>query len=359
MRIATLSNAAVEHTRRWVANFRARGHEVRVWSLEPGPAELDARLLPSAPLPGALRYPLAVGPLRRELDAFAPDIVDAHFVPNYGLMGVLTGRRPVVVSAWGSDLLVTGAANALQRARARYVLSRADAVIADGENLAMAARALGGGDRVHMIPWGVDLTRFRAGARRESGLLLSTRMHEPVYDLPTVLRGAAAELAADPNARLVIAGDGSRRPELERLAQTVLPAGRYAFIGRIGLEQMTDWLGRADVFVSASESDSTSQSLIEAMASGALPVVSDIEGNRPWLDDAGGKRFAVGDAASLASALRAARSDAAWADRARAHNRQRVERDADAALNMRRIEQLFEALIARRDSGTLAVHEPS
>jgi glycosyltransferase involved in cell wall biosynthesis len=295
--------------------------------------------------------------LRAALARFAPDVVDAHFVPNYGMMGALCGRRPLVVSAWGSDLLVTASANALQAARARFVLSRADAVIADGENLAEAARRFGGGDRVHLVPWGVDLARFRPGAEREPGLLFSARMHEPVYDVPTILRGTAAELAADPAARLVIAGEGSETPGLRRLAARVLPAGRYEFIGRIGIDAMAAWLGRAEVYLSASHSDSTSQSLIEAMACGAIPVVTDIEGNRAWVRDGeSARQFAPADAAGLARALRAARTDAAWGEAARRLNRARVERDADAASNLGRVERLFETLVARasRPRGTRA-----
>src|SRR5882672_1104443 len=131
MRIATLGNAALIHTQNWVEYFRGRGHEVRVWSLEPGPQALGAHPLPVWPLPGALRYPLAAGAARAAIRAFAPDVVNAHFVPNYGVIGRLVGWRPLVVTAWGSDLLVLGRANALQAARARWVLSGADAVIAD------------------------------------------------------------------------------------------------------------------------------------------------------------------------------------------------------------------------------------
>jgi len=211
-----------------------------------------------------------------------------------------------------------------------------------------APTRFGGGDRVHLVPWGVDLTRFRPAAEREPGLLLSARMHEPVYDLPTVLRGVAVELAADPAARLVIAGEGRGTPELERLAAQLLPAGRYRFIGRIGIEAMVEWLGRAEVYLSASHSDSTSQSLIEAMACGAIPVVSDIEGNRAWVRDGENARlFAPGDSDGLARALRAARADTAWAAAARRVNRARVERDADAAANLGRVEQLFESLVTR------------
>ena len=345
MKIATLSNAAVAHTQRWVEFFRSRGHEVRVWSLEPGPPGFPIEPLPALPLPGVLRYPLSVPALRAALARFAPDVIDAHFVPNYGLMGALSGRHPLVVSAWGSDLLLTARRNALQRARARFVLRRAEGVIADGENLAVAARELAGDTPVHMVPWGVDLTRFRRGASREPGLLFSTRMHEPVYDLATVIRGSRAELERDANARLVIAGDGSLRGSLERLAASELPSGRYEFIGRIGRADMVSWLGRAEVCISASLSDSTSQSLIESMACGAIPVVSDIEGNRAWVSAGEGARlFAAGEPQALARALREARADLAWIAAARLRNRDRVERDGDAVKNLGRVEQLFEAL---------------
>ncbi|HTK31678.1 MAG TPA: glycosyltransferase [Candidatus Saccharimonadaceae bacterium] len=353
MRLAVLGNAAVLHTRRWAEHFRGRGHDVAVWSLEPAPPGFAAHALPATPLPGFLRYPLALPALSRDLARFAPDLVDAHYVPNYGVLGALTGRRPLVVTAWGSDLLTTGRRDPLQRARARYVLSRADAVLTDAENLGTAARELGAAPaRVHVVPWGVDPARFRPGVR-EPGLVLSTRMHETVYDLDVVVEAAARVLAERADARLVIAGDGSRRAALERLAARRLPAGRFTFVGRLEPDALAAWLGRADVYVSASRSDSTSLSLLEAMAAGALPVVSDIAGNREWVGDGDGARlFAVGDAPALAGAIARALDDAAFADAARARNARVIAERGTWSENLARIERLYEALVAeRRASG--------
>lgn len=346
LRIATLSNASVVHTWRWVRHLRARGHDVRLYSLEPGPADLAAIALPAAPLPGALRYPLALPALRRALRAFAPELVDAHYVPNYGLLGALSGWRPLVVTAWGSDLLLAGPSNAAQRARARFVLRRADLVQADSDNLGAAARALGAAPgKVHVVPWGVDLARFVPGAR-EPGLLLSTRMHEPVYDLPTLFAGVRPVLEERPDARLVVAGDGSQRASLESLARRTLPAGRVTFTGRLSPEALADWLGRAEVYLSASWSDSTSLSLLEAMAAGALPVVSDIPGNREWIADGDGARtFAPGDAQALSAALRSVLADPAWAAAARARNRREVEARGDWNTNLARIEARWRTLV--------------
>jgi glycosyltransferase involved in cell wall biosynthesis len=350
VRIATLSNAAVVHTRRWVEHFRARGHDVRLYSLEDGPAALGARRLPRAPLPGALRYPLAVPALRRELAAFRPELVDAHFVPNYGLMGALAGWRPLSIAAWGSDLLLAAGRDPFQRARARFALRRAALVLCDAANLAEAARRAGARpETVRAIPWGVDRARFRPAAAREPGLLLSTRMHEPVYDMPTVLAGFARVLAAHPRAHAVIAGDGSLRPRLESLAAASLPAGRYRFTGRIEPADLAELLARAEVSVSASRSDSTAQSLLEAMAAGAIPVVTDIPGNREWVGPGDGARlFAAGDAAGLAAAVDAVLRDPDWAARARARNAARVAAEGDWHVNLARIEALFASLAAGR-----------
>ena len=350
MKIAMLSNAAVVHTVRWVEHFRRRGHLVRLWSLEDGPAALGADRLPRLPLPGLLRYPLAAHALRRALAAFGPDLVIAHFVPNYGVLGVLSGRHPLVVAAWGSDLRVSGRRDALQRARARWVLGRADLVLADSENLAAAARDLGAAaGTVVALPWGIDLERFRPGDAREPGLLLSTRMHEPIYDLPALIEAARPVLDQHPAARLVIAGDGRQRRSLERLAARRLPAGRYTFVGLLSPGDLAGWLGRAGIYLSAARSDSTSVSLLEAMACGAIPVVCDLEGNREWVAEGEGARlFRAGDAADATRAIQLALGDPAWAAGARARNRREVEARADWTANMARVESLFESLVAHR-----------
>jgi len=346
-----LGNAAVIHTRRWAEYFRARGHAVGVWSLERPAAGFAASGLPRLPLPGFLRYPIATPALRRALERFAPDLIDAHFVPNYGVLAALSGRRPLSITAWGSDLLLPPGA-AFQRARARFVLARADLVIADSGNLAAAARALGADpSRTHAIPWGVELERFERLPPREPGLLFSARMHEQVYDIPALLAGARPVLDRHPQARLVLAGDGRLRAAHERLARAWLPAGRVSFVGMLAPPELAAWLGRADVYLSASRSDSTSVTLLEAMAAGAIPVVSDIPGNREWVSDGDGARlFAPGDAAGAARAIERALADPEWAAAARARNRRVVEERARWGANMRRIEALFQALAAAGSS---------
>ena len=61
-------------------------------------------------------------------------------------------------------------------------------------------------------------------------------------------------------------------------------------------------LSLASIYVSTSLSDGASNSLLEAMACGVAPVVSNIPANQPWIDDGvNGYLFPVGDKKALAN----------------------------------------------------------
>jgi glycosyltransferase involved in cell wall biosynthesis len=57
------------------------------------------------------------------------------------------------------------------------------------------------------------------------------------------------------------------------------------FLGGIPHKEMPNLLAKSDIFVSTSPNDGTSVSLLEALASGTFPVVTDIPANREWIVD--------------------------------------------------------------------------
>ena len=348
MRIAVLGNAEAIHTRRWASVLRGRGHEVRIFSLERPPAgeSEGVFVIPSLPLPRVLRYPLARGACARALDSFSPDLVEAHFVPNYGFLAALVGRHPFAVQCWGSDLLVNAARSSLHARRARFALERADIVLADARVLGEAALSYGATlERLLVVPWGADLTRFPLAPLAPDPHVVSVRMLEPLYDVATLVEAVPAVRAAIPALRVTIAGDGPERAALSARAAALGVADTVRFVGRVPHAELPALLGSASAYVSTSRSDSTSISLLEAMASGATPVVSDIPGNREWIDD-GGRFFPVGDSAALSKALIDVLGDESFRRSARATNRARVEREGDWAANVRRIEDRYARLVS-------------
>ena len=57
------------------------------------------------------------------------------------------------------------------------------------------------------------------------------------------------------------------------------------FKGELSRKELIDCYLGSDLYISTSLSDSTSVSLLEAMALGLIPVVTDILGNREWIED--------------------------------------------------------------------------
>jgi glycosyltransferase involved in cell wall biosynthesis len=357
VRIAVLGNADAIHTRRWAGVLAARGHETRIFSLERFAAEVahpagegaPITVVPGLPLPRALRYPLARGAFARALDDFAPDLVEAHFVPNYGFLGALVGRHPLSVQCWGSDLLVSATRSRLHAARARYALARADVVVADARVLGEAALAFGAApERVLVVPWGADLARFPLAVPAARPHVVSVRQLEPLYDVATLVEALPAVQLAVPALSMTIAGDGPERETLVARVRALGLGDAVTFVGRVPHDRLAGLLGEGAAYVSTARSDSTSISLLEAMASGAVPVVTDIAGNREWIEDgAGGRLFPVGDTRALAHALVTTLCDGAFQRTARALNRARVEADGDWSRNVARVEARYESLVTR------------
>lgn len=287
--LLVLSNGAVGHTQRWVDYFVDRGDEVHLASLECGvPTRAVEHRLPTLAPIGALKYPLAVPAARRLADRVKPDVIIGHFVPNYGFMGALMGRRPLVSVVWGSDILLNPGRTPFHRWRAKHTLETADVVLSDADMLSDAILARGiQPARLETFTFGIDTDRFRPGdtAKPEPAILLSYRQLLPLYHVDLLIR-AAPILASitDVPFEIRIIGEGSERPKLIALAAELGVSDRVTFVeGRLTDDELIAEIQRATLYISTSRSDTTSVSLLEAMASGACPVVTDIDGNREWI----------------------------------------------------------------------------
>jgi glycosyltransferase involved in cell wall biosynthesis len=317
MRILFLAGAASYHTKRWVDYFVDRGHQCFLISLERGaPTKADEFFIKSRILPSFLKYPLSVRKVKKIAEEIKPDLINAHFVPAYGLVGALLGRHPLVVSTWGSDILISAKKSFLHRLRAKYVLSKADLVTTDAKVLTQAVLDLGVDEkRVIQNPMGVDRELVVEGEKRKSDssfrdenktfVILSNRRLEPVYDLATLLKAVPLVIKqAKRKVRSVIVGQGSQKKKLMRLVRDLNLEEYVEFKGELSRRELIGCYKDSDIYVSTSLSDSTSVSLLEAMALGPIPIVTDIPGNREWIEDReNGFLFPVSDHHALAKVM--------------------------------------------------------
>jgi len=350
VRLCYFGDAISVHLQRWTEWFARRGHDVHLFSLNaydiPG---VDVHVLPFAKR-GAWEVPQKAAYVRRAVSDLRPDLVHAHFALGYGLWGVLSRHRPLVVSAWGSDVLVGPERSWLDRQVLRFVLRRATLTISVATHLRDRMVKYGlRADRAVVIPMGVDLDRYPPQPyriRTRSIGFVSTRTLEPIYDLETLIRAAAEIFRRFPEARGQIVGGGSLKSSLERFATTQGLMGRLEFRGPLPSDTLMNSLAMAQVYVSTSKSDGASVSLLEAMSRGCFPIVTDIAANREWIENGkNGFVFPVGDAQALAERVSEAIGDETLLVRASAANIRKVQEAGNLRRNLERVEGIYARLL--------------
>lgn len=340
--LCLLGDATSPHIQRWAAEMRARGYRVSLVTARPAPIEgVEQKVL--SPVRRSTDWLLRVGQARRHVQALAPDIVHAHYITSYGYLAARCGRHPLVMTAWGSDLLVTPQTNALVRWLTGWSLRRADLITGDSQSLIDAARAYGPACPVQEIHWGVDLARFApAPWTGKAGLqIVSLRSWEPNYNIDTIVEAVAALVARYPAAgvQLHLLGGGSMEAALRALVGARGLERQVVFHGRLDDAGMARVLAQCKLSVSVPTSDATSVSVLESMACGLAVVASDLDANRTWL----GASLLVPprDAAALAHCLEALIADDARAQRHGQENAQRIARDGDRAAQMDTMDRLY------------------
>jgi len=232
-----------------------------------------------------------------ERNGFDCDVIDAHyFYPDGVAAGILarwTGK-PFVVTARGSDLNVLAREPAI-RARIVEAAGRARRVLCVSAALRERALEIGIQEScVEVSRNGVDTIVFdvrdRADSRRRLGvewsgpllICVGNLVSEKGHDL------AIEALSRLQCCRLVLVGDGPRRPHLEALATRCGVGDRVSFMRSMPQQALVDAYAAADVLVHPSLREGWPNVVLEALACGT-PVVATL---------AGGIREIVRDAAS-------------------------------------------------------------
>jgi rhamnosyl/mannosyltransferase len=251
--------------------------------------------------------------LRREgRDA---DVVHVHMPDPLAALAVWIARpRAKVVLHWHSDVVRQRVSRHLYQPLERWLLRRADAVVATSPAYADSSPMLRSvRDKVAVIPIGahapepvdaalVQRLRQRYGERRIV-FCLGRMAHYKGWE---VLIEAARSLPADV---LVVIGGGG--PELPRYRARAAAAGvqdRLQFVGPLSAASVEAHFTLAAVFCMASTSraEAFGVAVLEAMARGLAVVSTDIPGSGlGWLQQPGvtGLQVTAGDAHALAQAL--------------------------------------------------------
>jgi len=232
------------------------------------------------------------------------DWLHAHYLTSHGTLAWLANRiwhlrARIVGSAWGSDILLAPDRSPAVRWLTRHVLAACELTTSDSLAMARRMRELGARE-VMTFPFGLE--DMPAPPRtKQPWRFFANRGLEPVYRPERVLALFAEVAAARPDARLVVANDGSLAAGLAQHAlQLGLSVGTLAggqqveFVGRLDAQAQAREYDLARWYLSLPASDSVSVSVLEAMAHGCIPLLSDLPANRELVHD-GDNGLLVGD----------------------------------------------------------------
>jgi len=358
MKIIYFSKSYTPHDHRFLSALAETPHKVYFLQLENGGRRTEDRGIPQGvekidwrggKTPFHWRdVPQLTADLQRVIREVEPDVIHAGPIQSAAYLAARSGFQPLVSMSWGSDLLLDAERNDWMRRVTRSALRGTTVMVGDCEAVRKKAARFGHPvERTVLFPWGVDLQRFAPGqaddfrARlgwEEAFVVLSLRSWEPLYGLDVLAKGFARAAQQVPDLRLLLLSGGSQEAVVRGIFEEAGVMGQVYFTGQISQNNLPMYYHAADLYVSASHSDGSSVSLMEALACGLPSLVSDIPGNREWLgDQQAGWLFPDGDERALADGILTAYRQRASLEPVRKAARDLAEQRANWQENFKRL----------------------
>jgi len=303
-RVLYLSRGLSTHDQRFLTSLAETDYEVTFLRLENKLNHIDLNSLPGKieilpPLhpKNDFRFFSLLKDLRKLksiINQVNPDIIHAGPIQTCAFLAALTGFRNLVSMSWGSDILVDSEKNLLYKLITTYTLNRTAYLLGDCNAVTNKAIQFGfPKERIVTFPWGIDLLKFQPGENSElrnqlgwndKFIILSLRSWEKIYGVEMVVNAFYEAVQQRPDLRLLLLGTGSLKAEIEKIIVEKDLESLVYLGGVIDQQNLPDYYHGADLYISASYSDGSSVSLMEALGSGLPVLVSDIPGNKEWID---------------------------------------------------------------------------
>jgi glycosyltransferase involved in cell wall biosynthesis len=209
-----------------------------------------------------------------------PQVIYGIYYTTNGLLAWLIARltgKKCLVSFIGTDLNK----DVLEYASGPFLLwflRRTDAITVFDEAARQKLIERGvRAERIFVMPHAVEMSRFvrRTDAPQDIDVIFTGLLIE-LKEVARLLDAWAKVVKKRPEARLALVGDGPLRPELEAQAARLGISENVIFTGWV--DNVADYLSRAKIFVNLANQEGVPHSMIEAMACGLVPVVTDVGG---------------------------------------------------------------------------------
>lgn len=301
------------------------------------------------------------------IEALQPDLVHCLKLTIGGNIGGLVGYRPLVISTWGNGLVYFARNYYMLRRLATGTLSITDLYFPDNTRDKYIAEFYGFSpsklSRVMPVTGGLKLEEFPlyhkdSSARQELGfeadvnLIISSRGFKNFYiNTPVLIQAIPAIIKGFPNSIFVMDGNTNSLAyrQLVKLAQGLRIERYCRFTNRLSRPDLLSYFAASDIMVSVTLYDGWPISLLEGMAYGLIPAMSNHSPMQEWITDGwNGYLFDPRDPDSLAEAVIRALNNKDNFEEMRKINWDLLEERADYWENMKVVEKMYCQVIEKK-----------
>lgn len=258
-------------------------------------------------------FPIGIYQLIRIIQRHRIDIVNIHFPQDYCLYFALCRQiLPIrlVTSVHGADFFPDGKAKASYSRAIRFVLGSSDRIVAPSRGYQEDFSAIFPEvrDATTFVHNGVNLAELLSDGQTtntdQDPYIFCIAQHVEKKGLDVLLHAFEQLRHKHPSFKLVIAGDGPLRGQLQQLAISLRIDEKVEFLGQKGRSEIVKLLQGCQVFVLPSRSEPFGIAIVEALACGK-PVVATAVGGIPEVIENGKNGILVepDNSAALADAL--------------------------------------------------------
>ncbi len=293
MKICFIGDGSSVHLKRWLNYFVSKNHEVHLITFTDSDVNgVAVHKIGNYDINsdgGNYKYIFSLNKIKKELKDIKPDIVNAHYVTSYGFIASITKICPLVISAWGTDILVTPNKNFLYKFITKKALKNADLITSDSEFMSNEIKKLVNKKNILTVPMGIEkeLLNVERKENKDEINILSLRTVNKNSNIDVIIKAFYLLIKEEKmsNIKLIITNDGT---EMENIKSLILKLGiedRVIVKGFVQREELIELLAKAQLNISIPDSDSTSVTLLESMACGSFNIVSNIPANTEWIQD--------------------------------------------------------------------------
>ena len=289
-KIFFVANSEYIHTSKWVDYFVDRGYDVYLatFALVNNTKCKNIFYLSSNGVSkrgGNYYYLLKIFELSKIFREIKPNIINAHYSYSLGFIALLALKLSKIETIYsvvchGSDILDVpfGFFEKINK----FVLKNSDKVFAVSNQIKDKLEELNiEMNKIFVGQYGLDNTLKENSYLIKDIDILSNRAYNSNSNIELLLESLAIKKDIE-KLKVVFVLPTIRENNLQKLKE------KYPYIefySDIEYSKMMNFIMRSKVYISATKSDGTALSLLEAMLYGAVPLISNIISNRSWILD--------------------------------------------------------------------------